>query len=149
MEQIIDDVESYEGKKLHTYQVHFGQITKTQRQFLIEHFHDYSWESGLAIARCWVSEMPKIGLFKKFSNPTMDVEFKFESIKPFKDKDQQDWNEKDLENILDTRLIGKEQFFSNMLYNEESFEGCEVSFIDQNGTAYDVRIDKYSAIMKR
>ena len=65
MEQIIDDAESYEGKKLFTYQIHFHQITKTQRQYLIEHFDDYSWESGLAIARCWVSEMPKIGLFKR------------------------------------------------------------------------------------
>ena len=149
MEQIIDDAESYEGKKLFTYQIHFHQITKTQRQYLIEHFDDYSWESGLAIARCWVSEMPKIGLFKRFSNPTMDVKFKFESIKPFKDKEQQDWSEKDLETILDTRLIGKEQFFSNMFYNEESFEGCNVVFIDHNGTAFDVCIDKYSAIVKR
>ena len=149
MEQIIDDAESYEGKKLFTYQIHFHQITKTQRRFLIEHFDGYSWEIGLAIARCWVSEMPKIGLFKRFSNPKMDVKFKFESIKPFKDKDQQDWSEKDLKTILDTRLIGKEQFFSNMFYNEESFEGCNVDFIDQNGTAFDVCIDKYSAIVKR
>ena len=111
MEEIVNESEDYEGQTLHEFRLIFHSISKKQRQWLVSHFQDYAWDGGLCIAQCFVSKMPKVGLLKSFSNNDTDVEFKFTSIKPFKDKDLTEWTEEDLEEILDTRLIGEEQFF--------------------------------------
>ena len=146
MEEIINESEDYEDQTLYEFRLIFHSINKKQRQWLISHFQDYAWDGGLCIAQCSASKMPKVGLLKSFSNHDTDVEFKFTSSKPFKDKDWTDWTEKDLEEILDTRLIGKGQFFSNMYYSEIGLDNKKILFIDQNQKEYQVELSKDSSI---
>jgi len=146
MEEIVNESEDYEGQTLHEFRLIFYSISKKQRQWLVSHFQDYAWDGGLCIAQCFVSKMPKVGLLKSFSNNDTDVEFKFTSIKPFKDKDWNEWTEEDLEEILDTRLIGEEQFFSNMYFSEIGLDDKKILFIDQNQKQYQVELSKDSSI---
>ena len=146
MEEIISDLDDFEGKALYDYHMIFHSIDKKQRDYLIAHFQDYSWEMGLAIAHCTVSAMPKVGLLKSFSKNEADIEFQFKSSKPFKDKDWTEWTEEDLEEILDTRLIGEEQFFSNMYFSEIGLDDKKILFIDQNQKQYQVELSKDSSI---
>ena len=92
--------------------------------------------------------MPKTGLLGAFKNNVADIEFVFKSSKPYEDKDQIEWTESDLVDLLDTRLVGKEQFFSNIYYSGEDLENNKPKFFDQHGYEYDVIIDKYSSIIK-
>ena len=146
MEEIVNESEDYEGQTLHEFRLIFHSISKKQRQWLVSHFQDYAWDGGLCIAQCFVSKMPKVGLLKSFSNNDTDVEFKFTSIKPFKDKDWTKWTEEDLEEILDTRLIGEEQFFSNMYFSEIGLDDKKILFIDQHQKQYQVELSKDSSI---
>jgi uncharacterized protein YqgQ len=148
MELIIDELENYRRKKLYEYRMIFYSINNKQRLWLISHFREYSWDNGLSIAKCLVSEMPKFGFFRFFSKKEADIEFKFHSTKQFKDKDASDWTDNDLDKILDTRLIGKEQFLSNIFYSQTGLETKKVSFFDHNGVEYNVEINKYSGISK-
>ncbi len=148
MEEIINVLEDYEGVTLYDYRVIFPSINKKQRNFLIDHFHEYAWNVGLSIAQCFVTTMPKTGLLGAFKNNVADIEFVFKSSKPYEDKDQIEWTESDLVDLLDTRLVGKEQFFSNIYYSGEDLENNKPKFFDQHGYEYDVIIDKYSSIIK-
>ena len=148
MEKIIHDLEEYEGQNLYEYRIIFYSINKKQRQWLISHFQDYSWDQGLSIAECDVSPMPKVSLFKSFSNNVADIEFKFKSSKTFEDKEPDEWSESDLEKNLLTRLIGKEQFFSNIAYSEEGLEDKKATFFDGNNDEYIVEMSKYSSMIK-
>lgn len=148
MEEIISEPEDYLGQTLHEFRLVFYSINKKQRQWLISHFQDYAWEGGLCIAHCSVSEMPKIGLLKSFANNEADVEFRFESTKSFENKDWTEWTEEDLEEILDTRLIGQEQFFSNIYFSEIGLDTKKAIFIDQNKQKYEVEFGKDSGVTK-
>ncbi|MDA9896751.1 hypothetical protein N9D82_02290 [Gammaproteobacteria bacterium] len=46
MEEIISDLEDFEGKALFDYSIIFHSIDKKQRDYLIAHFQDYSWDMG-------------------------------------------------------------------------------------------------------
>lgn len=126
----------------------FYSINKKQRDYLIYHFKDYSWEEGLAIAHCTVSEMPKVGFLKSFSNNEADIEFQFKSVKRYAHKNDVEWTETDLEELLDTRLVGKEQFLSNIFYSAQGLEEKSIKFYDQEQTLYNIEISKYSGIHK-
>ena len=149
MEEIISDLEDFEGKALYEYRMIFHSIDKKQRDYLIAHFQDYSWDMGLTIAHCTVSDMPKVGLLKSFSKNEADIEFKFKSSKRFENKDGDEWLESDLDEILDTRLVGKEQFFSNIYYSDQKLDGKEIIFFDHKNNEYNVELSKYSSIEKK
>jgi len=146
MEEIISDLEDFEGKVLYDYRMIFHSIDKKQRDYLIAHFQDYSWEMGLAIAHCTVTAMPKVGLLKSFSKNEADIEFQFKSSKRFENKDWDELNEADLEEILDTRLLGKEQFFSNIWYSDQNMNEKDITFFDQANKEYRVELSKESSI---
>ena len=148
MEEIINSSEDYEGQTLHEFRLIFHSISKKQRQWLISHFEDYAWDGGLSISQCFVSKLPKFGFFKSFSKNETDVEFKFTSIKPFKGKDWNEWTEDDLEEILDTRLVGKSQFFSNIYFSEIELSDKKIFLIDQDHKKYEVEISKESNISR-
>lgn len=148
MEEIINEMDDFDGKELYEYKLVFRSIDKSQRAYLINHFCDYAWEPGLAIAQCHVSAMPKAGLSKLFSKNLADVEFIFKSPKQFQNKDDDEWTEEDLETILDTRLVGKEQFFSNIWYSDQNMNDVDVRFYDQANNEYRVELGKYSDIIK-
>ena len=147
MEEIISDLEDYEGNLLYDYRMIFYSINKKQRDYLIHHFQEYSWGMGLAIAHCTVSEMPKVGFLKSFSNNEADIEFQFKSVKRYTHKDDE-WTQTDLEELLDTRLVGKEQFLSNIFYSDQGLEVKNIKFYDQENTVYKIEISKYGGIHK-
>ena len=103
----------------------------------------------MCIAQCLVSEMPKVKFLKKFSNNEEDIEFQFKSSKPFEDKDWDEWSESDLDEILDTRLVGKGQFFSNIYYSDQKLDGKEIIFFDHKNNEYNVELSKDSSIEKK
>jgi hypothetical protein len=149
MEEIINELEDYKGKKLYDYRMIFYSINKKQREWLISHLEDNAWDEGLCIAQCLVSEMPKVKFLKKFSNNEEDIEFQFKSSKPFEDKDWDEWSESDLDEILDTRLVGKGQFFSNIYYSDQKLDGKEIIFFDHKNNEYNVELSKDSSIEKK
>lgn len=149
MEEIISDFEKFKGKTLYDYRIIFHSIDKNQRDFLIAHFQDYAWELGLAIAHCAVSVMPKVGLLKIFLKNEADIEFQFKSSKRFCNKHPCDWNDADLKEILDTRLIGKEQFFSDIWASELNMEDKDITFFDQYNKEYQVLLSKGSDIIEK
>ena len=149
MEEIINDIEDFEGKTLFDYRMIYHSINKKQRDYLIGHFQDNSWEMGLAIAHCTVSAVPKVGLLKSFSKNEADIEFQFKSSKRFENKDCDEWNEADLEEILDTRLLGKEQFFSNIWYSDQNMNKKDITFFDQDNKEYRVELSKDSSIREK
>ena len=70
-----------------------------------------------------------IALYKSnYSKNEADIEFQFKSRKRFENKDWDELNEADLEEILDTRLLGKEQFFSNIWYSDQNMNKKDISF---------------------
>jgi len=142
MEEIISDLEDFEGKALFDYSIIFHSIDKKQRDYLIAHFQDYSWDMGLAIAHCTVSAMP---------NPKneADIEFQFKSSKRFENKDWDELSATDLEEILDTRLLGKEQFFSNIFYSDKNMNEKNITFFDQDKKEYRVELSKGSSIIEK
>ena len=74
------------------------------------------------------------------------TQYIFKSPIPFADKDIQDWNDEDIENNLVTKLVGKEQFFSQFLFSECEVEKLNILFYDSNDAKYNVEISKYSSM---
>lgn len=146
MEEIINETEDYQGQTLYDFRLIFNSINKKQRHWLVSHFQDYAWGGGLCIAQCFATEMPKTSILKSFSSTDADVEFKFTSSKQFLYKNETDWTEEDLDEILDSRLIGKDQFLANIYFGDVGLVGKKITFIDQNGFPYDVELSKYPAI---
>tara|TARA_B100001057_G_scaffold368386_1_gene371881 strand:- start:4838 stop:5272 length:435 start_codon:yes stop_codon:yes gene_type:complete len=142
IEEIISDIEDFEGKALFDYSMIFHSIDKKQRDYLIAHFQDYSWDMGLAIAHCTVSAMPN-------SKNEADIEFQFKSSKRFENKDWDELSATDLEEILDTRLLGKEQFFSNIFYSDQNMNEKNITFFDQDKKEYRVELSKGSSIIEK
>jgi len=149
MEEIVNESEDYEGQTLHEFRLIFHSISKKQRQWLVSHFQDYAWDGGLCIAQCFVSKMPKVGLLKSFSKNEADIEFQFKSSKRFENKDWDELNEADFEEILDTRLLGKEQFFSNIWYSDQNMNEKDITFFDQANKEYRVQLSKGSSITEK
>ena len=77
------------------------------------------------------------------------TKFIFKSPKPFEDKDDEDWDENDIENNILTKLIGKEQFVPNFEFSECGVDELEISFFDDKGEEYEVEVDKYSSIINK
>ena len=102
---------------------------------------------GLSLAHCIVSEMLKVGFLKSFSNNEADIEFQFKSSKRYANKDDE-WTQTDLDELLDTRLVGKEQFLSNIFFSDNGLEEKTVKFYDQENIECNIEISKYGAITK-
>jgi hypothetical protein len=149
VEEIIADLEEFEGKKLYDYRMVFYSISKNQRDYLIHHFRDYAWEEGLSIAYCIVTPMPKVGFLKSFQKNEADIEFHFKSSKRFENKSWEEWTETDLDEALDTRLLGEDQFFSNMFYSDQSLEEKNIVFFDQKNKEYQVNLSKDSDLSEK
>ena len=139
METIIDnmDDEDFKGKTLFTYTFAFKDMNKEQKDFVIAQFDDWSWGMGLNIAEL------------KVSLDGEQTKFIFKSPKPFEDKDDEDWDENDIENNILTKLIGKEQFVPNFEFSECGVDELEISFFDDKGEEYEVEVDKYSSIINK
>jgi len=133
--QFIDESEDYEGVELFDYQLMFDNISDDQQEYLIGHFDNYSWDMGLAISE---------GFVETDGSKTV---FKFNTPKSFALKDESEWTGNDLENNLLTRLVGKEQFFSNMFFDEMGMEDIEITFIS-GADKYKVELSKYSTMEK-
>jgi hypothetical protein len=133
--KFIDNSEDYDGAKIYEYEMIFLDLNETQYDFLISHFDDYSWSSGLAINEGFVE-----------SNGNRTV-FRFTSIKKFDFKNSEEMADDDLELNLITRLIGKEQFFSNMFFEGIGLEEKSITFISGD-EKYKVTISKYSDMEK-
>ena len=78
-----------------------------------------------------------------------DIEFQFKSSKRFENKDWDELSATDLEEILDTRLLGKEQFFSNIFYSDQNMNEKNITFFDQDKKEYRVELSKGSSIIEK
>jgi len=133
--QIIDNAEDFEGLDLHTYTLSLRGLSQKEIEAVEYHLDDYSWEAGLAIAAAHVEQNDHL---RKFT---------FTSPKYFEPKEEQDWTDGDLESNIYTRLVGKEQFFSNIFADAPSIEAKEVVFSD-GSNEYLVEFSKYSELKK-
>jgi len=149
MDLVIDDSESFEGQDTFNYRLIFHSINKKQREYLISHFQNYSWEEGLSIPSCLVDEMPRVSFFQSFLNNEADIEFKFISTKRYENKDWSDWSASDLDEILDTKLVGRGQFFSNIWYSDQDLDEKKITLFDQHNIEYEVELSKDSSIHKK
>ena len=139
METIIDnmDDEDFEGLTLFSYTFAFKNMNNDQKEYVTEQFHDWSWAMGLQIAELVVTQEKD------------DTKFIFKSPKSFEDKDQPQWNENDVHNNILLKLIGKEQFIPGFNFSECGLENLEIYFYDDKNNMYDVKIDKYSSLIKK
>ena len=135
-EIIVDNISDFDGEELYSYKLIFFNINDLQLDFLIAHIDDYAWENGLAISKCTLTKDKE------------KCEFSFKSIKNFEYKEEEDWQEEDLDKNLLTRMIRKEQFLSNIFYKSIDIEEKKVIFVDDNGKDYEVEISKYSGLTK-
>lgn len=133
--QIIDNSEDFEGLELHTYVLSFFDLNDAEIETVEYHLDDYSWESGLAIADASVEQDKNVRRYT------------FTSPKKFEPKEEHDWTNEDLETNIYTRLVGKEQFFSNLFADAESIESKTVTF-STGGQDYRVEFSKYSELKK-
>jgi len=131
------DDEDFKGQTLFTYTFAFKNMNKEQKDFVIAQFNDWSWAMGLHIAELIVSLEGE------------QTKFTFKSPKPFEDKDDEDWDENDIENNILTKLIGKEQFIPNFEFSECGVDKLEINFFDDKGEEYEVEVDKYSSIINK
>jgi len=74
------------------------------------------------------------------------IKYIFQSPIPFEDKDIEDWSDEDLDNNIVTKLVGKEQFFSQFLFSECDVETLDIFFHDSNENKYTVEVSKYSSM---
>lgn len=139
METLIDNIndEDFKGKTLFTYTFVFKNMNKEQKDFVIAQFDDWSWGMGLHIAEL------------KVSLDDEQTKFIFKSPKTFEDKDDKDWNENDIENNILTKLIGKEQFVPSFQFSECGVEELKISFFDDKGKEYEVKVDKFSSLIQK
>lgn len=133
--RFIDNSEDYDGTKIYVYEIIFLDLNEAQYDFLISHFDDYSWSSGLDINE---------GFVESDGNRTL---FRFTSTKKFDFKDSEEMTDDELELNLMTRLIGKEQFFSNMFFEGIGLEEKSIIFINGD-EKYKVTPSKYSDMEK-
>ena len=133
LKDFITDYDDYHKEPLYQYRMVFDSITTHQRDYLIDHFSDYSGRSGLAIVKLSVTDdMPKVGLT---TDPNSEANITFEFISAY-----------DFLDILPS-LIGKEQFLSNIFYDgDRGLREKTIRFYLEDGTEYDVEISKYGGI---
>ena len=133
LKDFITDYDDYEEEPLYQYRMVFHSINKHQRDYLIDHFSDYSGRSGLAIVKLTVSDMPKVRLP---NNPNSEANITFELI-----------SSKDFSDILPV-MLGKERFLSNIFYDDDkALQEKTIRLYTDDGTEYDVEISKYGGIM--
>jgi hypothetical protein len=123
------DDEKHQSVAHYDYILSASKLNVEQKEFLIEHFQDYDWEMGLAIKECDVFDEKE------------NITFKFSSSKSFCLKP-----DGDSENNLLTRLVGKQQFFSNMFFSNLGFDGLHIIFTSSTGDNYKVEISKYGSL---
>jgi len=133
--QLIDNAEDFEGLGLYTYTLSLNDPTKPEIEAVEYHLEDYSWEAGLAIATARVDQQSNVRIYT------------FTSVKIFEPKAESSWKEEDLESNIYTRLVGKEQFFSNIFADAPSIESREVVFSDGSND-YRVEFSKYSELKR-
>ena len=135
-EIIIDnlDDEDYEGINLYQYRLSFDNANAEQQSYIEEVFDDWSWGMGLNIAH-----------LKKVQEDSL-IKYIFQSPIPFEDKDIEDWSDEDIDNNIVTKLVGKEQFFSQFLFSECDVETLDIFFHDPNENKYTVEVSKYSSM---
>ena len=133
LKDFITDYDDYHKEPLYQYRMVFDSITTHQRDYLIDHFSDYSGRSGLAIVKLSVTDdMPKVGLTNK-PNSEANTTFEFRSAYDFLD-------------ILPS-LIGKEQFLSNIFYDgDKALREKAIRLYLEDDTEYSVEISKYGGI---
>ena len=133
LKDFITDYDDYEEEPLHQYRMVFHSINWHQRDYLIDHFSDYSGRSGLAIVKLTVSDMPKVRLP---NNPNSEANITFELI-----------SSKDFSDILPV-MLGKERFLSNIFYDDDkALQEKTIRLYTDDGSEYDVEISKYGGIM--
>ena len=136
-EIIIDnlDDEDYEDIKLFEYKLSCDNTNAEQQSYIEEVFDDWSWSMGLNIAH-----------LKKVTEDQL-ITYIFQSPISFVDKDIQDWADEDIESNILTKLVGKEQFFSQFLFSECNVETLNILFHDPNENKYNVEVSKYSSMI--
>jgi hypothetical protein len=97
-------------------------------------FDDWSWSMGLNIAH-----------LKKVTEDRL-ITYIFQSPIFFEDKDIQSWSDEDIDNNIVTKLVGKEQFFSQFLFSECGVETLDIFFHDPSEKKYVVDVSKYSSM---
>jgi hypothetical protein len=129
------DDEVYVGDNLHEYKLTFENANTEQQSFIEAVFDDWSWGMGLNIAH-----------LKKVQENSLVI-YIFQSPISFVDKDIQDWADEDIESNILTKLVGKEQFFSQFLFSECNVETLNILFHDPNENKYNVEVSKYSSMI--
>ena len=74
------------------------------------------------------------------------ITYIFQSPISFEDKDIENWSDKDIDNNIVTKLVGKEQFFSQFLFSECDVETLDIFFHDTSENKYAVEVSKYSSM---
>jgi hypothetical protein len=130
--------------KSYNYSFRFEDLNENQILFIKNIFDDYSWGQGLSVIE------------SKFSEDTNSLIIEFKSSKNAHPIDGFSYvgkkrtllgkvfsnNLKTSDNIIES-LLGKEQFLSNMYFQDIGIENRKCFFIDNRGIVYRMEISKY------
>jgi ankyrin repeat protein len=132
-----EDVERLK-KKSHHYELQFTGVNELKKERIKYYFLEYTWAGGFDVTS------------HEFKETENELTIVFNSLKHFsppREQEESDSQENMNDNLFH-KLIGKEQFFCHLSYDEKANldDTTKAYFIDQDKKKWSAEISKYSRL---
>ena len=125
-------------KKSHRYELQFTGVNELKKDRIKYYFLEYSWAGGFDVTN------------HEFKESENELTIVFDSLKHFIPPREQEENDsqENMNDNLFNKLIGKEQFFCHLSYDQEANfdDSTKAYFIDHEKKKWRAEISKYSGL---
>jgi hypothetical protein len=133
--------------RIYNYSFTFKNVNEIQFSYITNLFDDFSWSHGFAVLEREVSKnMNDLVINFKSSKNTMSMDGYIHAGEKDTLLKRLFKEDSDLNNNFIASVLGKEQFLSNLYFQNIGIENCDCYFTNNYGKIYKMEISKYGGL---